>query len=51
MKLDDKSLELYLGLLLNAGCKMQFKTELFGKSYVWMTDPQGVTFLERIPDA
>jgi hypothetical protein len=40
----------YLALLRNAGCKFVFKTELFGKMYVWMKDQYGTIFLERIPD-
>lgn len=40
----------YLQMLLDAGCKFQFRTFLFGKSYVWMQDPQGAVFLERIPE-
>lgn len=40
----------YLQLLLDAGCKFQFRTTLFGKSYVWMKDPRGDVFLERIPE-
>lgn len=41
----------YLKMLLDAGCKFQHRTVLFGKSYVWMKDPQGHVFLERIPDS
>lgn len=40
----------YLQMLLDAGCKFLFRTYLFGKFYVWMEDPKGTTFLERIPD-
>jgi hypothetical protein len=41
---------LYLKLLLDAGCKFLFATEHFGKPYVWMRDPHGSTFMERLPD-
>lgn len=40
----------YLQMLLDAGCKFQFRTYFFGKSYVWMKDPHGAVFLERIPE-
>lgn len=40
----------YLQMLLDAGCKFQFRTELFGKSYVWMEDAHGAVFLEKIPE-
>ena len=40
----------YLRLLLDAGCKFLFRTVLFGKDYVWMKDPSGEHFLERIPE-
>lgn len=39
----------YISVLLDNGCKLQFRTAFFGKSYVWMTDRFGVWFLERIP--
>lgn len=45
----DKAQLQYLQLLRDAGCKFVFKTELFGKTYVWMKDTFGVHFLERIP--
>lgn len=48
--MNDNAIETYLGLLLSAGCKIQHQTEFFDKSYVWMTDPQGDWFLERLPD-
>lgn len=47
----DEAQYAYLQMLLDAGCKFQFRTVLFGKSYVWMKDPQGNTFLERIPES
>jgi hypothetical protein len=37
-------------MLLDAGCKFLNKTWLFGKDYVWMKDPHGTIFLERIPE-
>lgn len=40
----------YLQLLLDRGCKLLFKTYHFGKPYVWMKDPYGSTFMERLPD-
>lgn len=40
----------YLQLLLDAGCKFLFRTQLAGKSYVWMRDRFGSIFLEKIPD-
>lgn len=46
----DEAQMLYLQLLLERGCKFLFRTELFGKSYVWMKDPFGAIFLERIPE-
>lgn len=49
-KLDDDSQETYLALLLDAGCKFKYRTFIFNRPYVWMTDPQGFWFLERIPD-
>ena len=39
----------YLKLLLDAGSKFRFRTVLFGKDYVWMTDRFDQWFLERIP--
>lgn len=39
----------YLETLIDGGCKFKFRTILFGKHYVWMTDRFGVWFLERIP--
>lgn len=47
--MDDEALDMYLGLLLQAGCVMRGRTILFDKPYVWMTDPRGTYFLERIP--
>lgn len=46
--LDDAQL-MYLQMLIDGGCKLLFKTELFGKRYVWMQDRAGSIFLERIP--
>lgn len=48
-QLDDAQL-MYLQMLLDGGCKFLFRTNLFGKSYVWMRDKAGTTFLERIPE-
>jgi len=48
---DEQSMMQYLTALVDAGCKIDFRTELFGKPYVWMRDPMGNTFLERLPDA
>jgi len=45
----DKAQLRYLQLLLDAGCKVKFKTFFFGKEYVWMTDRQGRYFLEPLP--
>lgn len=42
---------LYLQMLLDSGCKFLFRTEHFGKPYVWMQDKFGSTFMERLPDA
>ena len=47
----DSATETYLALLLEAGCKIRYKTLLFGKPYAWLTDRYGVWFLERIPDS
>jgi hypothetical protein len=47
--MDMESLELYLGLLIEAGCKVKGRTTLFDKDYVWMTSQGGSWFLERIP--
>jgi hypothetical protein len=47
---DDEALMNYLGLLIDAGCKMRYRGELCGKPYVWMTDQHGNWFAERIPD-
>lgn len=49
-KMDDEAVSIYLGLLIQAGCKVQSRTTLFGKDYVWMEDKYGQTFLERLPD-
>lgn len=46
----DSAQLVYLQLLRDAGCKFLFRTYLFGKSYVWMQDKNGITFLERIPE-
>jgi hypothetical protein len=40
----------YLNLLLDRGCKFTLRTFLFGKDYVWMKDPNGEIFLERLPE-
>jgi hypothetical protein len=40
----------YLQLLIDSGCKFLFRTEHFGKPYVWMKDKYGSTFMERLPD-
>ncbi len=48
-QLDEAQLA-YLQLLIDAGCKFLFRTELFGKSYVWMKDGAGTHFLERLPN-
>jgi hypothetical protein len=48
--MDDEALLIYLKMLLDAGCKFKYRTEMFGKPYVWMTDPHGTWFVERIPD-
>lgn len=48
-QLDDAQ-HMYLQMLLDSGCKLLFRTFLFGKYYVWMKDAQGAIFLERIPD-
>lgn len=48
-QLDEAQLA-YLQLLVDAGCKFLFRTELFGKSYVWMKDSAGTHFLERLPN-
>jgi hypothetical protein len=40
----------YRQLLRDSGCKFVFKTDLFGKTYVWMKDTYGVHFLEKIPE-
>lgn len=39
----------YLSALIDAGCNFKFRTVLFDKHYVWMTDKFGQWFLERIP--
>jgi hypothetical protein len=49
--MDLESLELYLGLLIEAGCKVMGRTVLFDKDYVWMKDTGNNWFLERIPSA
>lgn len=46
----DEAQMTYLHLLLDAGCKFLFRTEHFGKPYVWMRDSTGSIFLERIPE-
>ncbi len=54
-QLDEAQLA-YLQMLLNAGCKFLFRTELprggwaKPKPYVMMKDQYGSIFLERIPD-
>lgn len=40
--------QIYLKHLINAGCKIVFATEIYGKEYVWMKDPAGTLFLERV---
>ena len=40
----------YLQLLLDAGCKLKWRTYIFQKPYVWMIDSGGTWFLERIPE-
>lgn len=47
--LDDPSQMQFLQLLFDSGCKFIFRTELFGKDYVWMKDRFGSIFLERLP--
>jgi hypothetical protein len=47
--LDDSAQNQFLQLLYDAGCKFLFRTELFGKEYVWMKDRTGAIFLERMP--
>lgn len=39
----------YLTRLVSAGCKIMFRSFLFGKEYVWMKDPYGQHFLETAP--
>ena len=48
--MDNNTQLVYLQMLLDRGYKFKFKTELFGKSYVWMEDTHGTVFLERVPD-
>lgn len=45
----DKAQLAYLQMLVDSGCKLIFRTVLFGKEYVWMKDSFGQIFLERIP--
>jgi len=40
----------YLEALRQNGCKFLFKTQLFGKQYVWMKDTFGTIFLEKMPE-
>jgi hypothetical protein len=47
---EDQTQLRYLQLLLEAGCKFLFKTILFDKAYVWIKDPFGGIFLEKIPE-
>lgn len=52
----DKAQLNYLQLLIDAGCKIRFKTLIprgdwaLPRTYVCMTGPQGGTFFEKIPD-
>jgi hypothetical protein len=40
----------YFEALIAGGCKVLFVTSHYGKPYVYLKDPEGKQFIERIPD-
>lgn len=36
---------------IKVGHKVLYTVEHFGKEYVWMRDPEGTLYMEKLPDA